>query len=256
MIALKNELKKGVAVIYLQTDLEISNVALGLSMASNSKRSQLSDDDVDLLLGSSNDKDSDDNSDLDSCYRENDDDTLHASDEEGGSSVNAILSGAPSAGAAADNDGWITQGQLRLRFPFSGNPAIKVNIADADDPLAYFELFFDDTLINMIVQQTNLYAKQYLDLQRSTLRKRSRSQEWIDTNEKEIRVDLGLLLLQGIVQKLVTNLFFSKRKKSIQTSLFPATIKRERFLFLRNSFISMTIKAIKEISFTNSSKHG
>ena len=76
------------------------------------------------------------------------------SDEEGGSSVNAILGGATSAGAAADNDRWITQGQLRLRFPFSGNPGIKVNIADADDPLAYFELFFDDTLINMIVQQT------------------------------------------------------------------------------------------------------
>ena len=53
MIALKNELKKGVAASYLQTDLEISNVVLGLSMASNSKRSQLSEDDIDLLLGSS-----------------------------------------------------------------------------------------------------------------------------------------------------------------------------------------------------------
>ena len=57
-----------------------------------------------------------------------------------------------------------------------------MKIADTDDPLAYF----DDTFINIIVQQTNLYAKQYLDLQRSTLRKRSRSKELIDTYEKKI----------------------------------------------------------------------
>ena len=94
-----------------------------------------------------------------------------------------------------------------------------MNIADADDTLAYFKLVFDNTLINIIVQQINLYVKQYKDLQRSTLRKRSHYQKWIDTNEKEIRVYLGLLMLQGYVQKPVTNLFFSK-KKSIQTPFF------------------------------------
>ena len=88
-----------------------------------------------------------------------------------------------------------------------------MNIADVRDPLAYFELFYDDTLINIIVQQINLQAKRYLDLQHSTLRKRSRSKEWIDTNEKEISVYLGLLLLQEIVQKPVTNLLFSKKNQ-------------------------------------------
>ena len=54
-------------------------MVLGLSMVSNSKQSQLSDDDIDLLLGSSNDKDSDDCSDFDPCYLENDSDTLYES---------------------------------------------------------------------------------------------------------------------------------------------------------------------------------
>ena len=156
-------------------------------------------------------------------------------------------------GAAASNDGWVTERQLRPRFSFNGDSGIKVNTSETDVPLAYF--VFDDTLIYIIVQQANLYAKQYLHLQPSTLRKRSRSKEWIDTNEKKIRVYLGLLLLQGIVQKPVTNLLFSK-KKSIQTLFFPAAMKRERFFFLANSFTSMTIKAIKAISLTNSSKYG
>ena len=86
-----------------------------------------------------------------------------------------------------------------------------MNIADADDFLTYFELFFDDTLINTIVQQTNLYAKQYLDLQHSTLKKRSRAKSWTETNENEMKVYLALLLLQEIVQKPGTNLFFSKK---------------------------------------------
>ena len=185
-------------------------------MAFNSKWRQLTDDDIDLLLGSSEKK----NSDLDPSCLENDGDTSYDNDEEGGSNLSAIL-----GGAAASNNDWVTQRQLRSKFPFSRNPSIKVNIADADDTLAYFKLVFNDTLINIIVQQINLYAKQYKDLQRSTLRKRSHYQKWIDTNEKEIRVYLGLLMLQGYVQKPVTNLFFSK-KKSIQIPFFPATIEQ------------------------------
>ena len=155
-------------------------MVFGLSVASNSKRRQLSDDDIDLFLGSLDDKDSDDSRDLDPCYLENDGDTSYDSDEEGGSSLSSIL-----GGAAASNDVWVTPGQLRPRFPFIGDPGIKVNIEDIDDPLPNFELFFDDTLINIIVQQTNLYAKQYLDLQRSTLRKRSRSSNGLTLTKKK-----------------------------------------------------------------------
>ena len=200
-------------------------------MGSKFKRRQLDDDDIDLLLGSSDDEYTDEDSDFDPCYLDNGGDTSHESVDEDGSNLSANLGDAANPGADLVDNDWVAQGQLRPRFPFSGDPGIKVNIADTDDPLAYFELFFDETLINVIVQHTNLYAKQYLDLQRATLRKRSRAHNWTETNKKEIKVYLALLLLQGIVQKPVTNLFFSK-KQSILTPFFPATMKRERFLLL------------------------
>ena len=92
-------------VLAVSPDLEISNVVFGLSVASNSERRQLSDDDIDLFLGSLDDKDSDDSRDLDPCYLENDGDISYDNDEEGGSSLSAIL-----GGAAASNNGWVTPG--------------------------------------------------------------------------------------------------------------------------------------------------
>ena len=142
---------------------------------------------METLQGSSDDDDSD----LDPCYLDNDGNTSYSSDKESGPNLRPIVGGTSSAASSASDDAWVTQGQLHPKFPFSGNPGIKVNSAYPDDPLAYFELFFDDPLIDMIVQQTNLYAKQFLDLNRSILKKCSRSKEWIDTNKEEMKVYLG-----------------------------------------------------------------
>ncbi|GFW80914.1 piggyBac transposable element-derived protein 4 [Trichonephila clavipes] len=46
--------------------------------------------------------------------------------------------------------------------PFRGNPGITVNIANNASILNYFELFLDDQILRMIVQETNRYAKQYI----------------------------------------------------------------------------------------------
>ena len=56
-------------------------------MPSNSKRRQLSDDDIDLLLGSSDGNDSD----LDPCYLENDGDISYDSNEESGSNLRFLV---------------------------------------------------------------------------------------------------------------------------------------------------------------------
>ncbi|GFX67677.1 piggyBac transposable element-derived protein 4 [Trichonephila clavipes] len=49
-----------------------------------------------------------------------------------------------------------------LPVPFRGNPGITVNIANNASVLNYFELFFDDQILRMIVQETNRYAEQYI----------------------------------------------------------------------------------------------
>ena len=73
-------------------------------------------------MGSSDDEDKDDDSDLDPCSLENDGDTSYDSDGEGGFNLSAIF-----GGAAASNDDWVAQGQLCAKFPFSGDPGIKAN---------------------------------------------------------------------------------------------------------------------------------
>ena len=44
-----------------------------------------------------------------------------------------------------------------------GQPGIKRNVENKDEPILLFELFFDDSLVDLIVDQTNLYAKQHLE---------------------------------------------------------------------------------------------
>lgn len=47
------------------------------------------------------------------------------------------------------------------RDKFTGNPGVKVNISDVNDPLEFLTSFSDDELIHLIAEQTNPFAKQF-----------------------------------------------------------------------------------------------
>ncbi|GBN86035.1 hypothetical protein AVEN_65835-1, partial [Araneus ventricosus] len=47
------------------------------------------------------------------------------------------------------------------KFPFTGNPELKVSVRDSEDPLDYFNLFFDDEMFNFIVSETNRYSESH-----------------------------------------------------------------------------------------------
>ena len=58
-------------------------------------------------------------------------------------------------------------GALRIKmdvampcFPFTGTLGIEVDLTDEMQPLDFFELYFDDTLLDMICTETNRYAEQ------------------------------------------------------------------------------------------------
>ena len=57
------------------------------------------------------------------------------------------------------------------------------------DPLGLFSLFFDDTLVDLIVEETNRYAEQTLQ----------GTEEW-STDAAEIRAYMGFMILMGINQ--------------------------------------------------------
>lgn len=56
-------------------------------------------------------------------------------------------------------------------------------------------LFFTNEFIGLLVEQTNLYAAQ--EIQKNPLTRSSRLTRWVDTNNSEMRVFLGLLLHMG-----------------------------------------------------------
>ena len=56
------------------------------------------------------------------------------------------------------------------------------------DPLGLFSLFFDDTLVDLIVEETNRYAEQTLQ---------GTDKEW-STDAAEIRAYMGFMILMGI----------------------------------------------------------
>ncbi|GFX57313.1 piggyBac transposable element-derived protein 4 [Trichonephila clavipes] len=86
-----------------------------------------------------------------------------------------------------------------LPVPFRGNPGITVNIANIASILNYFELFFDDQILRMIVQETNRYAEQYIH--KTVCKEGSRWKKWTETNVEELRLFFAVLLLQEVIKK-------------------------------------------------------
>ncbi|GFT38323.1 piggyBac transposable element-derived protein 4 [Trichonephila clavipes] len=62
------------------------------------------------------------------------------------------------------------------KFPFTGNPGIKVCIGDSGDPLEYFNLFLDDEMFSFIVEETNRYAESFFE--NAELTPASRALKW------------------------------------------------------------------------------
>ena len=86
------------------------------------------------------------------------------------------------------------------------------------DPLGLFSLFFDDSLISLIVDETNRYAEQSL---------RGTNKEW-STNAEEIRAYLGFMILMGI-NKLPEIRDYWSNSEYLHYSPIADRITRDRF---------------------------
>lgn len=63
-----------------------------------------------------------------------------------------------------DNLQWVTYNEEPVRcepFDFTGMAGVMVNITDPNDPLEIFLSFFTQELIQMIVERTNAYAREF-----------------------------------------------------------------------------------------------
>ena len=65
----------------------------------------------------------------------------------------------------------------------------------------FFRLYITEEMIDHLVVQTNLYARQFLDKEKDNLKPHSREHEWKPTDRAEMLTFLAMLILMGIVHK-------------------------------------------------------
>lgn len=99
---------------------------------------------------------------------------------------------------------------------------------DADtSPIKYFELFFDEELIELIVDETNKYAR----TKSRPVKKYSRMQHWSDCTREDIKALLGVVINMGLNPRPDITDYYSQdwtQKMSFFSDVFP----RDKFLLL------------------------
>jgi hypothetical protein len=101
------------------------------------------------------------------------------------------------------------------------------NTFDSLIPLGYFQLFFSESLMNFIVEETNSHHN-FLKRKRHW-KINTRINSWYNTNIEEMYCFLGTALLMSRVKKLSFSEYWSN-DKFIKTDIFHNIMSRDRFL--------------------------
>ena len=115
------------------------------------------------------------------------------------------------------------------RFPFTGQPGCKATLTDKNDPVTYLRLFLDENVIDVIVTETNRYAKQTLT--RTPHRRLSRTRNWEPVSRDDIWLFIGVLVLRGIVQKPQQRWYWSTNR-ILETPIFRRVMTEYRFTLI------------------------
>ncbi|KAJ1092961.1 hypothetical protein NDU88_006071 [Pleurodeles waltl] len=144
-------------------------------------------------------------------------------------------------------DAWVAPNMEQPQLPaFTGFPGCRVNTENFL-PVNFFELFMDDIFLEEIVEQTNLYAEQFLRDNAARLRPHSRASRWIPTNLEELKMFLGLTFLMGLIRKPSLSSYWST-SPLMATAIFPAIMIRNRYeLLLRMLHFVDNALALHEI---------
>jgi hypothetical protein len=111
----------------------------------------------------------------------------------------------------------------------------------AAGPTEYVRKFLTDEFIQHLVEQTNLYAEQYVNSHQEHLasKPRSRVHKWIKqggTYPDEMRAFLGIIVNMGLVVKPDMHSYWDTSQPSQDTPWFREHMNRDRFLLLLKFF--------------------
>ena len=98
--------------------------------------------------------------------------------------------------------------------------------------MQFFKKFFDEIVFEHIVNETNLFAKQFFDENVESLPQHSRAHQWYDTCIDEIKMFVALLILQGVDSKAWSCMYFTKRE-SVCSPFYSKVMSGRRFELLQ-----------------------
>ncbi|XP_061585716.1 piggyBac transposable element-derived protein 4-like [Cololabis saira] len=146
-----------------------------------------------------------------------------------------VGSGKKKKGRASSRDGgqdpdWQESDWQPHKIPFSARPGPQSAAAEmtSESPADFFELFLTDELLGHIVEQTNLYARQYFEAHPYTPPPHSRQNAWKPVSVQEIKSFFGLTFLTGYIKKPNLELYWSVDEVDA-TPYFSKTMSRNRF---------------------------
>ena len=115
--------------------------------------------------------------------------------------------------------------------PFSGQSGVTVDTSGFRE-VEYYRLFVTDEIFLYMVDQTNLYAAQYIESHPELEEKpRSRVHDWQDVTVNEMKKFLGITLLMGLIKKPSIQLFWSK-DPLWHTPIFKRAMRRDRYIII------------------------
>ncbi|KAG8235657.1 hypothetical protein J437_LFUL016029 [Ladona fulva] len=110
-------------------------------------------------------------------------------------------------------------------FPFPEESSINSENQSYTDMVEYFNFFFNDSMVNMIVEQRNLYAEQCIREQAGSS---SGVSNWHPTTSDELRIIFSIVMAQSIVVK-PQEVLYSSKNPVIETNFFPKIISHKRY---------------------------
>lgn len=133
---------------------------------------------------------------------------------------------------ASDSDEWIEINSINdvvpSPFHFANHSNINQSMDGYTKPLEFFNYFFDEALIKMIVEQTNKFAEQNIKDTTSN----SIVNIWHPTSDNEMRIFLIIVLIQSIVVKPEEKMYWAKHPV-FETPFFAKIMSYRRFILIK-----------------------
>ncbi|XP_037032190.1 piggyBac transposable element-derived protein 4-like [Bradysia coprophila] len=130
---------------------------------------------------------------------------------------------------------WTSERAPPPMFEFNETPGLKLPSGICDTPSQFIDLFLDDTFLELLVVETNKYAKATIEAKeaKGELKPHSRLKAWTDTNREEMKIFLGLFLHMGALS-LPSIPHYWCENELYKTSFWRDRMSRNRFqLILR-----------------------